>query len=210
MKHLITGFILLLLMLTPITFAQDTSNDSEAEPEATETMDMDSENAEDMDDMEMENDMMSNGDFTVNLPEVDPLMSLAFIRFANFAPDIGNVDYYFAGDDTPVIEDMAYGEYSDVIVVNSGNLTIISRPAGSGSDGEQLSAQDWNFSGGTTWFFSGIGLQSEVAYFLEPISIIRNNYGEQGRVRVINLVTDKQSLSVRHSTCKWHWMGRAR
>lgn len=206
MKHLLLILIALFMVITPTALAQETT---EAEAEATEAVDMDDMTTNESEDMD--SDMMSSGDFTVNTPEVDPMQTITFVRFGNFAPDIGTVDYYLAGNDTPIIENMEFGDYSDVVVLNSGNLTFISRPAGSGPDGEQLSSLEWNFSGGTTWFFSGIGLQSETAYFLEPVSIVRYDYNDQARVRVMNLVTDKQNLSVTSDNIEFanniEWVG---
>lgn len=136
------------------------------------------------------------GNFIINAPDVNPQHSISFIQFANWSPDIGNLDYYLGNDTTPIVENIAYQEVTNSIVVNSGNLSVVARPAGSGIDGEALSQLNWNFQGNSTWVVSGIGLQSQYAFFVEPISIIRTDYDDQARVRVINLIASRQRATV--------------
>lgn len=142
------------------------------------------------------NNSAPTGNFTVNVPVVNPERSISFLRFANWSPDIGNLDFYLGNNTTPIVENIAYQEFTNSIIVNSGDLSIIARPAGSGSDGEQLHRLSWNFQGNSSWMVSGIGLQSISAFWVEPISIIRNKYNNQARIRVINLIATRQRATV--------------
>jgi|GEM_PF-853216 len=138
----------------------------------------------------------STGNFIVNAPVVNPQHSISFIQFANWSPDIGNLDFYLGNNTTPIVENIAYPEVTHSIIVNGGNLSVTARPTGSGSDGEALNQLNWDFQGNSTWMISGIGLQSEYAFFVEPISITRTDYNNKARIRVINLIASHQRVTV--------------
>jgi hypothetical protein len=135
-------------------------------------------------------------DFTVNTPEVNPENSISFLQFGNWSPDVGNLDFYIGNNTTPIVENLAYQEFTQSLIVNSGELSVIARPAGSGADGDVLSELNWSFQGNSSWTVSGIGLQSEFAFWVEPISIIRTDYNDQARIRVINLIATRQRATV--------------
>lgn len=161
----------------------DTSGESDTSENASEATTSD-------------NNSAPAGNFTVNAPVVNPERSLSFLRFANWSPDVGNLDFYLGNNTTPIVENIAYQEFTDFVTVNSGELSVKARPAGSGADGEVLHQLSWNFLGNSTWMVSGIGSQSKSAFWVEPISIIRNNYNDQARIRVINLIATRQSATV--------------
>lgn len=144
-----------------------------------------------------QNDNVSDANFVINIPEVNPEQAIAFLRFANLSPDVGSLDFYLGNQSTPIVENISFGEVTDLIVMNGNNLTFIARPAGSGSDGEQLGSLNWNFTGNSSWIVSGLGYQSEYSFLVEPISIVRNNYDGLTRVRTINFITAKQRATVR-------------
>ncbi len=139
----------------------------------------------------------AKGNFVINTPEVNPEQAIAFLRFANLSPDVGSLDFYLSNQGTPIVENISFGEVTDLIALNGSNLTIIARPAGSGSEGEQVGSLNWDFTGNSSWIVSGIGYQSEYSFFVEPVSIVRNNYDGRARVRTINFITDKQRATVR-------------
>lgn len=138
----------------------------------------------------------SVGNFIINAPEINPQHSISFLQFSNWSPDIGNLDFYLGNNSTPIVENIAFQEVTNPIVINGGNHSITARPAGSGSDGEVLHQLGWNFQGNSSWIVSGIGLQSETAFFIEPISIIRTNYDDKARVRIVNLIATRQNVTV--------------
>ena len=136
------------------------------------------------------------GNFIVNTPEVNPEHSISFLRFSNWSPDSGNLDFYMGTDTTPIVENIAYQEFTNFVIVNGGNLSITARPAGSGADGEALSQLNWEFQGNSSWMVSSLGLQSKFAFLVEPFSIMRNDYKEQARVRIVNLIATRQNVTV--------------
>lgn len=54
----------------------------------------------------------------------------AQLRAIHASPDAPAVDIYIAGDDTPVITDLAYGETSEFLEVDAGDYAFDIRPAG--------------------------------------------------------------------------------
>jgi len=166
-------------------------------PDATKTDNSDNNTPDDTRNTKtVDTNIETTGNFIVNTPEVNPDHSISFIQFSNWSPDIGNLDFYLGNNSLPIVENIAYQEVTKSIVVNGGDLSVIVRPAGSGSDGVVLSQLNWNFQGNSSWIVSGIGLQSETAFFIEPISIIRNNYDNKARVRVFNLIATHQNVTV--------------
>lgn len=162
-----------------------TSGESLATPLSEEKIDQESQDID-----------TSATSYTIHPADVDDSKSITFLRFANLSPDVGTLDYYFAGQDNPIVTTLAFGDVTELTVLNAGNLGVIARPSGSGVDGEQVGRLDWNFQGNSSWMVAAIGLQSEFAFFIEPISIIRNNYDDQARVRVMNFITSKERATV--------------
>lgn len=165
--------------------AETARDEQSPTPTSTETTNQESENRD-----------ASLTSYTIHPVDVDGSQSITFLRFANLSPDVGTLDYYFAGQDNPIVTNLAFGDVTELTVLNAGNLGIIARPAGSGVDGEQVGRLDWNFQGNSSWIVASVGLQSEFAFFIEPISIIRNNYDDQARVRVMNFITSKERATV--------------
>lgn len=138
--------------------------------------------------------------YTLNIPEVDQSRGIAFIYFAHTSVDAGALDIYMDNNPTPVVANLHYGEVTEIVWVSGGGHAFTARPAGSGTNGEQLYRTDWNYTPNSTWIVLGAGLRDEFAFIVEPISIIRNNYNGQARVRLVNLIAGAPRLTVRTNT----------
>jgi len=139
----------------------------------------------------------SAGNFTINPPQVDAGKSAFFIRFAHTGIDSGPLDFYVrALGDTPLVQNIAFGETTGLITMPVGNHTIHVRPAGSGPGAEPLSTLRWDFVGNSTWVVTSAGLVSTYAFITEPVNIIRTRLDGRARVRVVNWVAGAERLSV--------------
>ncbi|MBC8171765.1 MAG: DUF4397 domain-containing protein, partial [Anaerolineae bacterium] len=130
------------------------------------------------------------GGFLVQAPEVNQEEGIVFIGFAHTSVDAGSIDLYLDNNETPVISQLAYGEATPLIPFNAGSRRFDARPAGSGLAGEVLYSMAWDYAGNSSWIVTAAGFLNELAFIVEPISIVRNNYEGAARVRVVNLVRD--------------------
>jgi hypothetical protein len=139
---------------------------------------------------------LSPGGFDIQPPEVDLTQAIVFIAFAHTSIDSGPLDIYLGSSQTPVVAKLTYGEATHLVPLNAGMRQFTVRPAGSGPDQDSLARVEWNYAANSSWIVTAAGLLSEFAFIVEPISIVRNDYHERSRVRVVNLVRDMR-LSVR-------------
>lgn len=136
------------------------------------------------------------GDFVLSPPPVNQSGALAFLRFAHTSIDSGPVDLYLGGSQRLIVENLAYGDATPLMPINAGQYTIRARPAGSGQGGEELYAMTWNYTGNTTWIVTAAGSVDKFAFIVEPVSIVRNNYNDQARIRVVNFVEHQPRITV--------------
>jgi hypothetical protein len=136
-----------------------------------------------------DSDLVAGG-FLVQAPEVNQDEGIVFIGFAHTSVDAGSIDLYLDNNEIPVISQLAYGEATPLIPFNAGSRRFNARPAGSGLAGEVLYSMAWDYAGNSSWIVTAAGFLNELAFIVEPISIVRNNYDGAARVRVVNLVRD--------------------
>jgi hypothetical protein len=144
---------------------------------------------------------MSMGSYTLNAPtELDPAGSLTFVRFVHSAADVGPVDIYTAEQpDTPVVANLAFGEVTEEVLLPA-SAGLVARAAGSEAASAPTTQLDFELGGNTSWIVAVVGLNSNASVLLEPISVLRGDYNELARVRVINLVAGDDALSVAGDT----------
>lgn len=173
---------LALFCLIP-AFAQTETPPPDATPESTPAMD---------------EGMMVN----INPLTVAASDSVAFVRFAHAAADGVAVDLYIQElGDTPLVEDLAFGEQTGFIFLPSSTYNIVARAAGSGVDGEAIAIMDWNFQQDTSWLVTFVGLFSNVSLQLEPVNLLRDDIpADMARVRVVNFVSGGPALTITSST----------
>jgi len=132
---------LLCLAMTPV-FAQTTTATPDAPvmmPESTAEMTPE-----------------STAEMTPEMGILNPLAlvgaeSVAFIRFAHTVADVAPIDFYVQEmGDTPVVENLAFGEEAGFLYVPSGSYNIIARAAGSGIEGEIITTMNHNFQQNTS------------------------------------------------------------
>jgi hypothetical protein len=171
MKRVLLLVCALCLLVIP-AFAQ------EATPEATPEMEM-------------------AGGYAINAPtDLDPAGSLAFVRFAHTAADVGPVDIYVAETpDAPVVANLAFGEVTEEVILPS-SAGLVARLAGSDAASEPTTQLDFELGGNSSWIVAVVGLNSNASVLLEPISVLRSDYNDMSRVRVMNLVASDDTYSV--------------
>lgn len=125
-------------------------------------------------------------------PDIDAEKAIVFISFANTSIDSGSIDIYSDLSPEPVVTDLIFGEATELVPFPSGTVTFTARVAGSGKNGEILAADQKDFGANGSWIVTMAGLQSKVSLIVEPMSIVRNNYNGQGRVRVVNFIQDSR------------------
>jgi hypothetical protein len=139
----------------------------------------------------------SSAGFNVHAPTVEAEDALTFARFAHTSTDSGPVDIYAESlGDTPLIENLAYGEQTDLIMLPAGTYEFVSRPAGSGADGEVLSRLNWLLERRAAWLISNIGLEETNSLQLQPISLIRENIEDVARLRVVNMLSGAPDVTI--------------
>jgi hypothetical protein len=137
----------------------------------------------------------------VNAPAVENGSSVVFLHFVNTSIDSGPIDIYMKNNDQPIVENLAFGEYTTQATFRSGAHVFIMRPAGSGAGGEELYRMKWDFNGNSTWMVIAAGLKTTYSFIVEPVTIIRSNLNNgKARVRVVNWVSGGERLSVSTST----------
>lgn len=135
--------------------------------------------------------------FTVTVPDVSGVDSVAFAVFAHTGADTGPVDIYIDSlSATPVVTNLAFGEATDVFAIPGGAQVISIRPNDSPADSDPLTTLSWDFTGNSTWVVAVVGLQSNLSFLAEPVTIIRTPLNGLSRVRVVNFVADAASLGV--------------
>lgn len=136
------------------------------------------------------------GGYVLNPPPIDVNQGITFVTFVHTSVDSGPVDIYYGDQPTPVVAGLTYGTFTGFVPMQSGNRTFRARPAGSGPTGEVLYRMSWDYQANSTWMVTAAGVASRVAFIVEPITIIRNNYDGQARVRVINLIATGPRVTV--------------
>lgn len=182
MRKVMLLLTLTLLYLIPV-FAQTETPTPDATPESTPAMD---------------ESLMVNMN-PLNLAATD---SVVFVRFAHAAADGTAVDLYVHElGDTPVVEDLTFGEQTGFIFLPASSYSIVARAAGSGVEGEVITVMDWNFQQNTSWLVTFVGLLSTVSLQLEPINLLRDDIpADMARVRVVNFVSGGSALTINSST----------
>ncbi|MDQ7024660.1 MAG: DUF4397 domain-containing protein [Anaerolineae bacterium] len=137
-----------------------------------------------------------SGEYTVVNPEVDINRSIAFVRFAHTSVDGGSIDIYRGRDSQPIVARLDFGEVTDLIPIPAGEWLFTARPTGTGTGGDVLYQMRWNYVSNSSWVVTAAGVRETSAFILEPLSIIRNNYRDMARVRVINLVAGAPRITV--------------
>ena len=127
---------------------------------------------------------------TVNVPEVDPEVSIVFIAFAHTSPDVGPIDLYTNDIDEPVVANLAFGEATELFPFEHGARVFTARLAGSGKNGEVLASGNKDYGANSSWVLTAAGLNEKVSFLVEPMSVVRNKYGNQARVRLVNFVPE--------------------
>jgi hypothetical protein len=139
---------------------------------------------------------ISTGGYSLTAPAIDENNSIAFVRFAHTSVDAGPIDIYMGRDNLLVVSNLAYAEATDFVPINAGERSFRARRHGSGPEGEVLYHVSWNYLSNSSWIVTAAGLADEFAFIVEPISVIRNEYNEQARVRVVNLVAGAPRMTV--------------
>ncbi|MGB7339831.1 MAG: DUF4397 domain-containing protein [Phototrophicaceae bacterium] len=120
-------------------------------------------------------------------PNIDEASSVAYVQFAHTSVDVGAIDIYYATETDPVVINLQFGETTDLIRINSGNQSFTAR----GVDNDEIVTEmNWDFGGNTTWLVSAVGLQEKLAFLLEPVSVLRGDYNDLARIRVVNFIPD--------------------
>lgn len=142
-------------------------------------------------------EMGTMGGYAVNAPtDLDPTSSLTSVYFAHTAADVGPVDIYMTErPDTPVVANLGFGEVTEEVMLPS-TATFAARMAGDAADSPPLAQLDFDLGGNTTWVISVVGLASNASVLLEPLSVVRTDYNDMARVRVMNLVATGDTYTV--------------
>ena len=137
---------------------------------------------------------VTSGDFTLNMPTIDPQGSNAFISFVHTSVDVGTIDIY-AGAQEPIVSGLNFGEATQLFPIESGERVFVVRATGSGITGQVLAQRTWNLPSSTSWMITAAGSVETVSFQIEPLSIVRNDYGGKSRVRLVNFAPSSR-LSV--------------
>ncbi len=132
----------------------------------------------------------------VNAPNVTGGI-VAFVRFTHTAIDIEAIDIYMESQGTmPVITGLKYGAYTDFVTIPAEAQSFVARIAGAAPDTPPLYRISANFTGNTSWIIYSAGVQSEQAFVLKTTSVIRSEYQNKTRLRIINLVRSPEPLGI--------------
>lgn len=142
------------------------------------------------------------GGYVLNVPPIDTNQSIAFVTFVHTSADAGPIDIYYGDQETPVVSGLVYGTFTGIMPIQAGSRTFRARPAGSGPSGEVLYRMTWDYIANSTWMVTAAGVRSTFSFIVEPITIIRNEYQGQARVRVINLAATGPRVTVADSNSK--------
>jgi len=142
----------------------------------------------------------SPSSFTVNNPAINTDHGIAFVRFSNTSVDAGAIDIYMSSDNILIVSNLNYGEATDFVPINSGELSFKVRRYNTSANSEVLYEMRWNFVGNSSWIVTATGRIETLSFIVEPVSVIRNDYNEKARVRVVNLVGDNPQLTVTTDT----------
>jgi hypothetical protein len=137
------------------------------------------------------------GDYVLIAPPVDIDNAIAFVRFAHTSIDAGTIDLYRERDTEPIVAGLDFGEVTELIPIPAGNWLITARRAGEGVAGEELYQMRWNYSANSSWVIAAAGIVETFAFIVEPISIIRNDYNDRARVRIVNVAAGAPRSTVR-------------
>jgi hypothetical protein len=137
-----------------------------------------------------------SGNYTVIPPAIDENNSIAFVRFANTSVDVGAIDIYMGRDNLLVVSNLNYAEATDFVPIQAGERSFRARRHGAGAESEVLYHLSWNYLSNSSWIVTAAGLADTFAFIVEPISVIRNDYDGQARVRVVNLVAGAPRTTV--------------
>lgn len=122
---------------------------------------------------------------TLTQPTIDPTQGIAFVRFANTSADVGKIDIFLESmGNTPLVAGLAYGEITDFVLMNTDQQTFIIRS----ELGAELLTKRQSFTTNSSLVMLAIGLQGDGSFRFEPISIVRSEYNDSARVRIVNLV----------------------
>lgn len=125
-------------------------------------------------------------------PQVDAQVStrrVGFVRFAHTAIDVGPIDIYQGlSGQTPIVTNLAYGQFTDFQTLDATTTGFVARPAGSGPGGKLIFKLNWGVKSNESLVVIAAGLASNIEVIMEPISIVRNDMKGKARVRVVNMV----------------------
>lgn len=132
--------------------------------------------------------------YTLTPREVDETKNISFVRFAHTSVDAGPIDIYMGQD--LILANLNYGEATKFIPIQAGERSFRARKHGDGPEGTVLYHLSWNYLSNSSWIVTAAGLSDAFAFIVEPISVIRNNYNNQARVRIVNLVAGAPRTTV--------------
>ena len=141
-------------------------------------------------------DPIATGSYTITAPTLIEENSIAFVRFAHTSVDMGAIDIYMGNSNVLVVSNLVYGEFTEFVPINGGQLSIVIRSHDAGADSDVLSQISWDFVGNSSWIVSALGVAEKLAFNVETISITRNDYAEQARLRIVNVMADAPRVTV--------------
>lgn len=141
-------------------------------------------------------DPIAAGSYTIIAPTLIEENSISFVRFAHMSVDVGAIDIYMGNSNVLVVSNLVYGEFTEFVPINGGQLSVVIRNHDAGAESEVLSQISWEFVGNSSWIVSALGIAEKLAFSVETISITRNDYAEQARIRIVNVMADAPRLTV--------------
>jgi hypothetical protein len=132
--------------------------------------------------------------FTLNPIEIDPASEVGFARFAHTAVDMGAIDIYRDQIETPLVENLQYGDYTDFMTLPVTSQEYVVR---SSETDEELTRLHVGMSSNMSWLITASGLGDRRAFIFEPFNLIRVDIpDDEAAVRLINFVWGGPQLSV--------------
>lgn len=122
-----------------------------------------------------------------------------FVVFAHTSPDVGAIDIYQGDSTTPIVEDLEYGEHTELFTFPVTDQPFVVRAAGSDPDSAPLVTGTFGVSSNYTALVAAVGLSETATFLLEPLNVIRTDIDDVARVRLVNLIAGDSTFSVRGS-----------
>lgn len=122
--------------------------------------------------------------------------SIGFVRFAHTAVDVGAIDIYEGGAATPIVDNLEYGEFSELYTLPVTGEPFVVRASDAAADGEVLFTLANGVTGNYTALVVAAGEADTLSFLLEPFNVIRGEINGMSRIRTINLVRGAETLDV--------------